>query len=347
MLQTQTLFVSGENGYHTYRIPAILTTGKGTILAFCEARRNGGGDAGDIDVVLRRSFDQGETWEPVQVIADNGSDTIGNPCPVQDRETGTVWLLLCTNAEDGHERDILAGKAARGVCVMKSDDDGATWSTPLDITADVKRPDWTWYATGPCHGVQLRSGRLLIPCNHAMLDPAEERSGPYHSHVIYSDDHGASWRIGGIVGAMTNECAVAELPDGSVYINMRSYHGVNRRAFACSRDGGLSWSEMSMDEALVEPVCQGSVIEDGLGGILFSNPASTTREKLTVQISLDGCRTWTAQQVVHPGPSAYSDLAVLGDGTVLCLYECGENRPYERIALARFPAGTFRKAKLG
>ncbi|TDG00785.1 sialidase family protein [Paenibacillus piri] len=338
MVKQTELFKSGQDGYHTFRIPSLLVTNKGTVLAFCEARKNGGGDAGDIDVVLRRSFDNGKTWEPFEIIADDGTNTIGNPCPVQDRETGTIWLVLCRNAEDGHEKDILAGKAAREVLVIKSDDDGATWSDLRDITADVKLPGWTWYAAGPCHAVQLKSGRLLVPCNHAVLNPETGGSGPYTAHVIYSDDHGASWSIGGIVGEYTNECAAAELPDGSVYINMRSYRGENKRAYAWSRDGGLTWSDIVLDDALTEPVCQGSVLEDGLGGILFSNPASKAREKLTVQISTDGCRTWSVQQVLHDGPAAYSDLALADSGnTVLCLYECGEARPYEQIKLARFP----------
>ncbi|WP_072329275.1 MULTISPECIES: exo-alpha-sialidase [unclassified Paenibacillus] len=336
MLQQMELFVSGRDGYHTYRIPSLLVTRSGTVLAFCEARKNGGGDAGDIDIALRRSFDHGSTWEPYRIIADLGADTIGNPCPVQDRNTGTIWLVLCRNAEDGHEKDILAGKTARGVLVMKSEDDGETWSEPKDITAAVKRPEWTWYATGPCHAIQLKSGRLIVPCNHAALQPGEERSGPYTAHAIYSDDHGESWQLGGIIGEHTNECVLAELPDGTLYMNMRSYHGRNRRAVATSKDGGLTWSEITLDKALVEPVCQASVVEDGQGGLLFSNPASALRENMTVRASRDGGRTWAVEQELHAGPAAYSDLAVAGNGAVLCLYECGEQRPYERITLARY-----------
>lgn len=335
-MQQYQLFTAGENGYHTYRIPSLLVTQSGTVLAFCEARKHGAGDAGDIDVVLRRSYDHGVTWEPVQLIADDGTNTIGNPCPVQDRETGIIWLLLCRNAEDGHEKDILAGKASREVLVMKSGDEGATWSEPKNITEDVKLPAWTWYATGPCHAIQLTNGRLLVPCNHAVLDSEKGESGPYTAHVIYSDDHGESWKIGGTVGLNTNECAVAELADGSVYINMRSYHGRNRRASAWSRDGGMTWSPIEIDEALVEPVCQGSLIEDGQGGLLFSNPASTKREQLTIHASKDGGRSWTIQRQLHPGPAAYSDLAVTKDGTVLCLYESGDEKSYERITLARY-----------
>lgn len=335
-MQQVELFTAGENGYHTYRIPSLLVTREGTVLAFCEARKNGAGDAGDIDIMLRRSFDHGATWDTMRLIADDGSNTIGNPCPVQDRETGTIWLILCGNAEDGHEKDILAGKAAREVLVMKSEDDGATWSEMRDITSDVKRPDWTWYATGPCHAIQLSSGRLLVPCNHAVLDPEQEASGPYTAHVIYSDDHGESWHIGGIVGPYTNECAVAELADGTVYINMRSYHGENRRAIARSEDGGLTWTPIELDQALVEPVCQGSLIADQQGSLWFANPASVKRERLTVQASTDNGITWNANQLLHEGPAAYSDLAIAADGTLLCLYENGDENSYERITLARW-----------
>ncbi|KRE82518.1 hypothetical protein ASG89_14780 [Paenibacillus sp. Soil766] len=336
MVNHQHLYKAGEHGYHTFRIPSLLVTHEGTVLAFSEARKNGAGDAGKIDIVLRRSTDNGHTWEPMQFIAADGNNTIGNPCPVQDRETGTIWLLLNRNAEDGHEHDILAGKKSRDVLIMKSDDDGLTWSDMRDISQDVKRPEWTWYAAGPCHAVQLQSGRLLVPCNHAVLNPETGTSGPYTAHVIYSDDHGATWQIGGIVGENTNECTLAEMPDGAIYMNMRSYHGYNRRAIAWSHDGGMTWSDITLDEALVEPICQGSVLADGQGSILFSNPSSVKRNNMTVKASRDGGHTWTVEKVIHEGPSAYSDLAITRDGNVLCLYENGEEKSYERISLASF-----------
>jgi sialidase-1 len=335
-MNTQTLFMANEEGYHTFRIPTLLVTQQGTVLAFCEARMNGSGDAGDIDVVLRRSLDHGETWEPMKVIADDGGNTLGNPCPVQDRDTGTIWLILNRNLEHGDEKAILAGKAPRDVLVARSDDDGVTWSQPVDITRQVKLPDWTWYAAGPCHGIQLNSGRLLIPCNHAVLDVELGVSGPYISHVIYSDDHGDTWHIGGMAGEQTNECTLAEMQDGSIYLNMRSYHGSNQRAYAWSEDGGMSWSETRLDEALVEPVCQGSILSDAQNYLYFSNPASVKRERLTVKCSKDSGKTWTEQWLLHPGPSAYSDLALGQNGFLLCMYECGDVTPYERIALARF-----------
>jgi sialidase-1 len=321
------LFHAGEGGYHTYRIPALIVSPKGTLLAFCEGRRNSGGDAGDIDVLLRRSFDRGKTWSPIEKIADMGENTIGNPTPVVERKTGTIFLLLTGNPGAATERQITeaAPGAVRTVWITHSTDDGASWSPLVDITTQVKRPDWTWYATGPGNGIQLRSGRLVIPCDH---------NG--HSHVIYSDDRGATWKIGGSAEDKTNESAVAELRDGTLLLNMRSYHGKHRRAVQRSRDRGLTWSALEFDDALVEPVCQASLISAGHGRLLFSNPAATTRTHLTVRLSKDGGATWSASRLLYEGPSAYSSLAMLPGGTIGLLYERGDRSPYERITFAHF-----------
>lgn len=321
------LFRAGEGGYRSYRIPALIVTNKGTLLAFCEGRKNSGSDAGDIDILLRRSFDHGKSWSPVEKVADKGADTIGNPTPVVERKTGTIFLLLTSNPGTATERQITeaAPGAVRTVWITRSTDDGASWSRPADITAQVKRPDWTWYATGPGNGIQLRSGRLVIPCDH---------NG--HSHVIYSDDRGETWKIGGSAEDKTNESAVAELKDGSLLLNMRSYHGNHRRAVQRSRDGGLTWSALEFDNALIEPVCEASLISIGHGRLLFANPAATTRSHVTVRLSKDDGVSWSASRLLHAGPSAYSSLAKLPDGTVGLLYERGDQSPYEQITFARF-----------
>ncbi|MGB9626008.1 MAG: sialidase family protein, partial [Phycisphaerae bacterium] len=357
VIEQSEVFVSGREGYHTFRIPSLIVTRGGTILAFCEGRRNGRSDTGDIDIVLKRSTDNGRTWGPMQLVADHGSDTVGNPCPVVDRETGTIWLLLTRNPGRDNEKAIKERTASgtRTVWVSRSTDEGATWTTPVDITAATKRADWTWYATGPGCGIQLASGRLVIPCDHNV----EGTRMPRRSHVIYSDDHGATWRIGGVATEDVNECQVVERVDGSLMLNMRSYAtgpGVsNRRAVAISRDGGLTWSALRYDAALVDPVCQASCIRftpppalpnpkrgggAGFAGsktrLLFANPASTRREKLTVRVSYDEGETWPVARELYAGPSAYSALAVLPDMTIGCLYERGEKHPYEKISFARF-----------
>jgi sialidase-1 len=219
----------------------------------------------------------------------------------------------------------------------RSTDDGATWAKPFEITGSLRRDDWTWYATGPGCGIQLKSGRMVIPCDHNLAG-----SRARHSHVIYSDDAGKTWKVGGVLGKDTNECQVIEREDGSLLINMRSYHGKNCRAVATSKDGGLTWSEVKLDEALIEPVCQASLLryttarDGGKSRVLFANPASTKREKMTVRLSYDDGATWPVAKELHAGPSAYSALAALPDRTIGCLYERGEKSPYERIAFARF-----------
>ena len=325
------VFRSGEGGYHTYRIPALLQTKKGTLLAFCEGRRNGAGDSGDIDLLVKRSKDNGKTWSPAHVIADFGEDTIGNPAPVVDRKTGEIWLLLTRNPGKLEGKELHAGTSAgtRTVWVTHSSDDGRKWAPPVEITRGVKPSEWLWYATGPGNGIQLKSGRMVIPCDHTR--PGDLR----HSHVIFSDDHGRTWKLGGSAQEKTNESAIVELKDGSLLFNMRSYLGQNRRAIARSFDEGLTWSRFASDQALVEPVCQASLVR-ALGVLMFSNPASTKRERMTVRVSHDEGSTWPVERVLHEGPAAYSALAELRRGWVGCLYERGDRRPYEKITLARF-----------
>jgi sialidase-1 len=343
---TQTeLFTAGEGGYHSYRIPAIITTSKGTVLAFCEGRKNSRSDSGDIDLLLRRSFDNGQTWGPVQVIANHAEDTIGNPTPVIDRDTQTIWLLLTKNPGEatGEQLKNSFEAGTRTVWITHSNYDGATWADATDITASTKISEWTWYATGPGVGIQLQSGRLVIPCDHRK--PESDRS---YSHVIYSDDHGQTWQIGGETAAQNNECQVIERRDGSLLLNMRSNHGRNQRSIATSTDGGMTWSDVTFDETLVEPRCQASLLrytpvpqpaddQTGKSLVLFSNPASTKRENMTVRLSRDDGQTWPTSRVLHEGPAAYSSLTVLKDGAIACLYERGQTNSYETITLARFP----------
>lgn len=335
------LFVAGTGDYHTYRIPAVVTTTAGTVLAFCEGRRGSRSDHGDVDLLVRRSTDGGATWgEPETVYADVNwaAVTNGNPCPVVDRDTGVVWLPFCRD-----NRDVL---------LTKSVDDGKTWTEPVDITASVKRPDWGWYATGPGVGLQLdgdeHAGRLVVPCDHGPeIDGDADRPPVSYSHVFYSDDHGESWHLGESVAPHTDECAVVELSDGRLLASMRNEmtdeEGAvrNRRAVAYSDDGGESWDDVSVDDGLVDPVCQAGLLRYGESDdgdvVLFSNPASASdRVNLTVRVSEDGGTSWSSGHTLHAGPSAYSCLTRLPDGDVGCLYECGEETPYEALRFARF-----------
>ena len=332
-MQLQRLFRTGEGPYHGYRIPALITLDGSRVIAFAEGRLESMGDNGSIDIVARISDDGGASFGPQFVVAQFGKNTLNNPVPVYDKDTGVLWVLMNGNLkEDGEEKILWAG-AGRTVACVFSRDRGDTWSDLRDLTEQVKPKDWTWYAMGPCHGAQLRSGRLIIPCNHAVKRP-EGGSGPYISHTVYSDDHGKTWRVGGDVGEYTNECSLAQLADGRLYINMRSYHGKGVRAAAWSLDEGASWQPLRLDAQLPDPVCQGTTLAAG-NTLYFCNAAdSKERERLTVRKSMDGGETWSAGTVIREGPAAYSDLTLLSDGSIACLFEGGEQDAYEGIFLA-------------
>ena len=332
------VYQAGDAGFHTYRIPSLLQAGNGTLLAFAEARREGAADAGNIDLVVKRSRDGGATWSALQVVGDDGPNTVGNPCPVVDRTTGTIWLLTTRNRGADRERDITAGtsQGTRTAWVQKSIDHGDTWSAPVEITASVKPAGWTWYATGPGIGIQTRSGRLVIPANHAEHH-VESGTGVHRSHIIYSDDGGKQWTLGASADAGTNESQVVELSDGRLLLNMRNHppKAENFRMIATSSDGGRTLSAASPDRALIEPPAQASLIVAARRQLIFANPAGMKRERLTVRLSEDDGATWPVSRVVHEGPAAYSSLASLPDGSIGLLFERGERSPYERITFAR------------
>ncbi|PTX99130.1 sialidase family protein [Opitutus sp. ER46] len=338
------VYVSGRDGYHTYRIPAVIRAANGDLLAFCEGRRESGSDTGDIDLLQKRSTDGGKTWGPAQVVWDDGANTCGNPCPVLDESTGTLFLLTTHNLGQDHEREIVTRSSVgtRTVWLLSSKDHGVTWTKPIDITDAAKDPSWTWYATGPGVGIQIKSGphagRLVIPCDHNYAAPAEPKGNGSGSHALYSDDHGRTWRRSEPIRPRLNECQVAELFDGrgTLLMNMRSNRGRHCRAEATSADGGQSWTPVKDAPALVEPVCQASLVRhDAARRLVFSNPADTKRVNMTVQTSSDDGQNWRRLAVLHPGPSAYSCLVPLDETTVGCLYERGEKKPYERITFAR------------
>ncbi|MCA9007634.1 MAG: exo-alpha-sialidase [Planctomycetaceae bacterium] len=345
---TQTsVFVRGEAGYHAFRIPALLTTPEGTLLAFAEARKNNLNDSGNIDLVLKRSQDKGKTWSELSVIWDDGENTCGNPCPVVDESTGRIWLPLTWNHGKDHAKQIRdqSGQDTRRVYMSYSDDDGVIWKQPYEVTESTKKPEWTWYATGPGNGIQLTQGkfkgRLVIPCDHNVKQQGKVIR---RAHAIFSDDHGKTWELSKPIGEKTNECAVVELADGRLLMNMRSYHGKNCRAIALSDDGGMTWSDVKLDQALIEPVCQASLIRarfpdsEKKGQILFSNPASKKREKMVVRLSEDEGKTWTAARLVTSGSAAYSSLAVVGDGVIGLLYE---RDGYKSIEFVSFKLAAF------
>ncbi|MFN7805851.1 MAG: exo-alpha-sialidase [Planctomycetaceae bacterium] len=322
-LERQTLFAARDLDYHTFRIPSLVVTPRGTVLALAEARKNDASDLGNVDLVLRRSLDGGRTWQEPKLIADDGDHTIGNPCPVVDRRTGTIWLPYCRDN--------------RQVWLTKSTDDGQTWAAPVEITAQVVDPAWHWVGTGPGHGIQLSDGRLVIPC---WADATPQLGEAQLSFVFFSDDGGQTWQRGGALDRdASDECEVVERVDGVLYLNARSRRGKKQRAVATSHDRGQTWSPVTYDPRLPELSCQGSLArfstarDQDRNRLLLATPASqTARAELTLRLSTNEGHDWPVSRVVEPGMAGYSDLAVTLDGSILLLYE---SHDYTRLTLAR------------
>ena len=332
------IFEGGNEGYKCFRIPAVVTTKKGALLAFAEGRKNGCSDTGSIDLVMKRSTDGGKTWGKLEVLWHDEGNTCGNPSPVVDRTTGDIFLLSTWNLGEDHESEIIAQKSkdTRRVFVIKSENEGKSWSAPKEITSDVKLPNWTWYATGPGSGIQILGGkykdRLVIASDHI-----EAVTKKYYSHTIYSDDHGSTWKLGGSTPLdQVNECEVVELSNHSLMLNMRNYdRNMSSRQLAYSDDGGESWKDMQHHESLIEPICQASTLRFDFKGqlyVLFANPANAkNRVNMTLRLSRDDGKTWPVEKQIFQGPSAYSDLTFIDRKNIGILYEGGYKSAYQGI----------------
>ena len=348
------VFKSGTNGYNTFRIPSIIKTKSGALLAFAEGRKNNASDSGDIDLVLRRSENNGKTWGDLIVIRDDGDNVCGNPSPVLDNKTGNIFLLSTWNLGRDTERMIIneTSEDTRRIYVMSSGDDGNSWSEPTEITKDVKKDNWTWYATGPVHGIQIQNGshkgRMIIPCDHI-----ESKSKKYYSHIIFSDDGGNSWEIGGITPQdYVNECTVVEINKGKLLLNMRNYdRSQENRKISVSDDGGITWGNIYSDETLIEPICQASLLRYSFSGkykkhLMFLNPSDKKKRiNMTLKLSSDYGKTWNSKLVLHTGPSAYSDLTRLNGDGIGCLFEAGVSSPYEGIVFKEVKIDDLKEIK--
>ncbi|MFD5625036.1 exo-alpha-sialidase [Streptomyces sp. NPDC127072] len=362
-------YVSGTGGYATYRIPAVVRTREGTLLAFAEGRLGGRADSGDIDIVLRRSRDGGCTWGPLRVVTAGKGDTRGNPAPVVDPRTGHVVLVTSYNSGAVTEAQILRGEATeeqgRRVFVQRSRDDGLSFSAPSEITSTVKRPGWRWYATGPGHAVALargeHAGRLVVPANHSAAPPegstdTGQEPRYFGAHAIYSDDGGRSWQLGFVDDSYegvhnANESTAAQLPDGRLYFSSRNQKGtaVGNRLDAYSSDGGATLdqdydAQHSLDDV---PLVQGALLQltGDQGELVFSAPSvPTDRAAMAIWGSADGGRAFRKVLTLSESKAAYSDLVQPDARTLGVLYETGAETAYEEIEFRRIPLRELWKA---
>ncbi len=340
------LFVGGQDNVNTYRIPSMIATSKGTVLVFCEARKNNNIDGSPTDLVLKRSLDNSGSWNPPRrlgpvpdgrsrhrnltwlpmqiLIAAKDADAFMNPVPVVDRRDGAIYLLVNYHQDYGKQKD-----QAR-IWLLKSADEGASWTAPVDITPDVgPKP------LGPGIGIQMRNGRLVVPT---------------YEGVIFSDDHGTTWMSGGRTTGPVNETQVVELTDGSLMLNTR---GAPYRTVTMSGNGGITWGESSLDRTLTDSAvyggCQASIIRytrkddsHDKDRLLFASPADPNyRFHLTVRVSYDEGRTWPVAKLIKKGTGAYSSLTVFPDHTIGLVYETGNDyggivEYYSKISFARF-----------
>ncbi|MEU6273399.1 sialidase family protein [Streptomyces populi] len=353
--EQQVLFKASQDpGYACFRIPSVVRTTEGTLLAFAEGRVLNCGDAADIDIVVKRSTDGGRTWSPLQVVNEGNGDTHGNPTPVVDRGTGRIVLAETYNTG----RTDSAGCSVpcdRTPHLQYSDDDGLSWSRPRDLSDEILPANWnSWYATGPVHGIQLtrgrHAGRLVFAVNTETWDGTRVTAN--NAALITSDDGGDHWDIGatdswpiaadGTFRQKPSEMTLTERTDGSVLVSGREQDGTDlgHRTQAVSRDGGDSFLSPFRDVPdLYAPQVQGSTLRVG-DRILLSCPADPDRRRtMAIRSSYDGGRTWDSVDrgtVVTTDWSGYSDLVRVDGDTVGLLYEGGAVDARDEIRFARF-----------
>ncbi len=372
-IEKQDLFTVGEDpAYQLYHIPGIVVTAKGTVLAWCEARKRSAGvsDWDDIRILLRRSTDDGKTWSPPQSIAnvegpkaknpfalkmknvDPNDVTYNNPVMIADKD-GTVHMLFCLEY--------------MRVFYQQSQDDGLTFTKPVEITsafeAFKKDYDWKVLATGPNHSIQLKTGRLIVPV-WLSTGTGGNAHRPSVTATVYSDDQGKTWKAGEIAVPCTeewinpNETVAIELSDGRVMLNVRNESKTHRRLITTSKDGATGWSTPKFDDALLEPICMAGIVRYTHGGqneILFSNPhnldkakgapepgKNRDRKNVSVKLSRDEGQSWPVNKSIEPGPSMYSDIAVTPAGTILCFYgRSGDTKGAAAFAGGRLTVARF------
>jgi sialidase-1 len=339
------VFVSGNDGYKSFRIPAIIKAKNGDLLAFCEGRVHGGADFGDIKIVLKRSSDNGKTWSALQIVASNDSLQAGNPAPVVDLTDplfpqGRIFLFY--NTGDGHEMELRKGKGHRDVFYKTSTDNGKTWSEATDITLQVNRiyqpqinplwnfkEDWRTYANTPGHALQFHEGkykgRIYVAANHSSGDPKPELRD-YQAHGYYTDDHGATFHLSETVPFEgSNESTAAQLTNNSLMMNSRNQTG-KYRIVSLSKDGGENWDTTFIDHNLPDPICEGSLLnigtKKGKSILAFcNNDSKNNRDSLTLRISFNEGRSWEKKFLIEPKNTAYSDIVKTSKKSIGVFYE--------------------------
>ncbi|MDZ4851259.1 MAG: sialidase family protein [Pirellulaceae bacterium] len=371
-METSCVFPFAPGNKPNYRIPAIIQAPNGDILIFCEKRNDGIGDIGNHDIVLKRSSDKGKTWSAEQIVFDDAENTSTDITIGYDRQTKKLWLFFLRDKKKYN--------------YFTSIDSGLTWQGPVSMHGHVIKPEWEqlqgkneesdpasksrtkqwaagWsqrYGCGPGNAmIQLKSGRLLVPARHREdIGNGKLRS---FAHCFFSDDHGASWELGGNVGRDTSECQFVELSNGNVRVISRNESSDDspdnlRHLTAISHDGGKTWTDFHRLEELITPRCHGAVERFDAKHLLFSSPASPLRQtehpygryNLTVRLSTDDGESWSAGKTIWPHPSSYSDIVVLDDQSIAVVYERGNKGSthyWDELHFVRFDVEWFKSRR--
>lgn len=334
--QPITLFEKGDDGIAEFRIPSMITTKKGTVIAVCDARVDRSGDVpNNIDLVMRKLEKGSEKWTQLKRIVNfAGKHGAADPSLIQDRKTGRIFLFygFCPGRNNVNEG---ANRERRHLMLqyVYSDDEGENWSTPVHVDYAIREDGWQSIWSSPGRGIQLINGRLIIPCT------VNKTTKVMSTILVYSDDHGETWKTIEVAENI-NEPTLAEFANGDLMINARNQLEDRKcRAITTSKDGGETWSQPFVDRNLPDPNCQGSFIrnvfkvgkekKDFL--ILSNNATNDGRKSMTIKLSDDNGKTWNYEKLIHEGPSAYSCLTIMPNGNIGLLYESGEKSPYERV----------------
>lgn len=324
------VFQVDTDGHKSYRIPALVQAKDGTLLAFAEGRVHHSGDHGDINLVLRRSIDGGKTWGELIIVRDDGTNICGNPAPVVLPDSGKILLISCGST--GSESDNMNKGVPREIYVQESNDTGKTWSEAVNITTQVRRTDWGWFATGPCNAIVIKQGkykgRIIVPCNYSV-----KKNGKviYEGSCFYSDDQGKTWTIGqsATTDYRANESSIAEASSGLLIQCFRAQNGVGQRLLRYSQDGGKTWTKEKPAKAIANVVCQGSLIRDeSISQRLYLSAPGTEgkRENITIYASANSGKTWPAAYTIRTGSHGYSNLVDMDSKTLGILYESGRGQ---------------------
>lgn len=335
-----TVFEAGQDGIDSYRIPSIVTTSKGTLLAFCEARKISSTDKTPTDIVVKRSVDNGLTWSEIQFLTNGKKEAYMDPVALVDNVTETIFLFTnCWPSDDHSMKKNVAW-------VIKSLDDGQSWSEPENITADIIAKGHFMNGFGPGSGTQMQGSKF----KNRLILPTRQSDGKNHrNRIVYSDDHGKTWNIGNPAD-VGGEYDITEVAPDTLFYTLRAGSGLRKKAW--SHDGGVSWSNSIIDRQIKTTSdyggCQSSVLAIN-GILLLTGPAGgdpdemhEDRQNLKLYLSIDNGNTWDDNLLLFDKAAGYSNITNLSNGDIAIIFETADTDGFPKMLPGYRPPGWMR-----